>query len=72
MFQVQFGLSPKEFLESVKMNRACEWLSNPKVVLKIYEVAEKLGYSDPYHFIKRFTAFTGFPPGRYRRKYTNQ
>ena len=32
------------------------------------EIAEHLGFSDEYHFSKRFKQVTGLPPSEFRRR----
>lgn len=66
LFHEYTGLAPKAYIDNLKMNRAVEMLNNPKV--KIYEIAERLGYIDNYHFIRRFTKILGQPPGKYRKR----
>ena len=34
----------------------------------VTELAEKLGYKNPYHFIRQFKAVTGITPGAYQKK----
>lgn len=69
LFLRQTGMTPKEYIEQVKMRRAAELLNSTE--LKINEIAGQLGYTDPYHFIRRFTAKTGIAPGRYRKTHSN-
>jgi AraC-like DNA-binding protein len=65
LFRKHTGLAPKEYIDNLKMNRAVEMLNNPK--MKIYEISERLGYIDNYHFIRRFTKVLGQSPGKYRK-----
>lgn len=65
LFRKYTGLAPKEYIDNLKMNRAVEMLNNPQ--MKIYEIAERLGYIDNYHFIRRFTKVLGQSPGKYRK-----
>jgi AraC-like DNA-binding protein len=65
LFRKHTGLAPKEYIDNLKMNRAVEMLNNPQ--MKIYEIAERLGYIDNYHFIRRFTKVLGQSPGKYRK-----
>jgi len=65
LFRRHTGLAPKEYIDNLKMNRAVEMLNNPQI--KIYEIAERLGYVDNYHFIRRFTKILGQSPGKYRK-----
>lgn len=70
LFRNHTGLSPKEYIDNFKMNRAVEMLNNPRI--KVYEIAERLGYIDHYHFIRRFTKILGLPPGKYRKTVLHQ
>ncbi|MDD5598540.1 MAG: AraC family transcriptional regulator [Victivallaceae bacterium] len=65
LFRRCTGLSPKEYIDNLKMNRAVEMLNDPQI--RIYEIAERLGYMDNYHFIRRFAKILGQSPGKYRR-----
>jgi len=65
LFRKHTGFAPKEYLDNIKMNRAVEMLNNPQ--MKIYEISERLGYIDNYHFIRRFTKVLGQSPGKYRK-----
>ena len=33
------------------------------------EIAEMMGYQDPFHFSRRFKAVIGFSPQQYRREF---
>jgi AraC-like DNA-binding protein len=68
LFHSQTGMSPKEYLDSIKMNRATELLTTSD--LKIYQIAERLGYSDAYHFNRRFSNVIGISPGKYRKQFS--
>ena len=65
MFREQLNLTPKEYIDRLKMNKACELLSGTDC--KIEEIALLLGYKDVYHFIRRFTKLCGISPGKYRK-----
>ncbi|MFI2857727.1 hypothetical protein ACH6EH_11335 [Paenibacillus sp. JSM ZJ436] len=36
---------------------------------KVYEIAERVGYTDKKHFSKLFTTYQKFNPREYRRKH---
>jgi len=61
------GTNPKEFCEQLKLRRAAEMLTSGKAGLK--KIAHSLGYTDEYHFARRFKHFFGMSPGRYRRNF---
>lgn len=43
-----------------------ELLSDP--TLKIYEIAERMGYKNIIYFNRQFKQITGMTPGEYRKK----
>ncbi|MFC5650379.1 response regulator [Paenibacillus solisilvae] len=54
------------FLTSIRLQRAMELLSGTN--LKIYEIVEQVGYSDPAYFTEVFKKYTGRTPHEYRSK----
>ena len=52
--------SPLQLINRLKMNKAAELLSNRSMLVK--EVAEAVGYNDPYHFSRVFKRVYGIPP----------
>lgn len=66
LFREKYGAAPKEYVISLKIERAKELLLNEKVLIK--DIAIMLGYSDIYHFGKLFSAKTGYTPSEYRNK----
>ncbi|RAP75423.1 response regulator transcription factor [Paenibacillus montanisoli] len=54
------------FLTSIRLQRAMELLSGSN--LKIYEIVEQVGYSDPAYFTEVFKKYTGKTPNEYRSK----
>lgn len=64
LFSKEFNMSPKEYVTSLKMERAKELLSSEKST--VGDVAFQLGYSDIYHFSKIFKNKTGHSPSEYR------
>lgn len=53
-----------DFLARKKMERAMELLANTS--LKIYEVANRLGYASIPYFHSKFKEYFGVPPGKFR------
>ena len=47
------------------MNRACEMLVGSEQSIRL--IAQKLGYTNPYHFSHRFKNIIGVSPDNYRR-----
>jgi len=64
LFRQKYGSTPKEYVISLKIERAKELLLSEKIRIK--DIAVMLGYSDIYHFGKLFTARTGYTPSEYR------
>jgi AraC family transcriptional regulator, arabinose operon regulatory protein len=66
LFREQTGCSPLHYLNLLRMHHACQWLTGTPLSVK--EIASRLGYRDPFHFSRRFKAFTGVAPTRYRAR----
>jgi len=58
--------SPIDFFIHLKMEQACKYLMIAD--LKVYEVAKKVGYQDPYYFSRIFKKVIGTSPKEYREK----
>jgi YesN/AraC family two-component response regulator len=61
------GVTPQEFLKSVRLKYAATLLSQRK--LRISEVAYMCGYKDLAYFSKSFKEFYGLSPSRYAQDY---
>lgn len=61
------GLSFKDYLTKKRMEAAKDLLKYTS--LKVWEVAEKTGYSEQHYFSYCFKKFTGDSPNAYRKKY---
>ena len=66
VFKEQTGTTPREYLHLLRMHRAREWLFGTRMPLK--EIAGRLGYQDQFHFSRKFKAFSGLSPSRYRER----
>jgi AraC-like DNA-binding protein len=55
--------SPYQYLMRLKMNRAADLLLNSGKLVK--EVAEELGFADPYHFSRAFKKVHGLSPSQF-------
>lgn len=67
LFKQHTGLTPKAFLEQIKLNQAIELLSANQ--LPVLEIAERLNFSDSYYFYRFFKNMTRVTPGEYRKIY---
>lgn len=65
LFKQNTGIAFVEYLIIVKMERAKKLLAEGE--LKIFEIAEKLGYKDIEYFSKLFKKQTGFTPTLFRK-----
>jgi two-component system, response regulator YesN len=64
IFREQVGATYSEYLTRIRMESAKELLKES--YLKVYEIAERVGYSDYRHFTKKFKETQGISPGEYR------
>ena len=67
LFHREVGTSFSTYIRNVRIDKAKELLCGTQ--LKLYEVAEKTGYSDPKYFSKVFREVTGLTPAEYRKNY---
>lgn len=69
IFRKKTGMTPKIYIEKLKIRRASECLCSSGI--SIADVAKMLNYKDPYHFSRVFKKNTGLAPGFYRKKYAD-
>ena len=67
LFEESLGVSPKNYADRLKINAACELLTQTDLTLA--DIAKRLGYMDPFHFSRRFKTLTGISPSVYRDNY---
>ena len=65
IFKLEFNMSFTEFVNSVRIRKSEELLSNPR--LSIAEIADLTGYNDQSYFTKVFVKINGLSPGQYRK-----
>ncbi|MCE5172978.1 AraC family transcriptional regulator [Paenibacillus profundus] len=68
-FKRQMGQSPIAYLIQVRMEHAQNLLLNTNATLQ--EIAERVGYTDLYYFIRIFKKHAGLSPGKYRDSMLN-
>lgn len=66
VFKKATGMSYGNYLLKYRMELAQEWLRTTE--LKAFEIAEKLGFSDPNYFSLTFKKYTGMSAKEYRAK----
>jgi len=66
VFRQVTGASPKRYYDSLRLSLAAELLRMGGQ--GVAQVAERLGYSSPFHFSRAFKAHHGLPPSSYLRR----
>ena len=69
LFTKTYGISPKQYIINMRINKAKQILSEG--ILKINAVSEQCGFSNPYHFCRLFKKKTGVTPSEYMNKNRN-
>ena len=65
IFSSEYGMSPREYLISLRIGYARQLLESGQ--FPVSEVARLCGYSEPSHFTREFTRRVGVSPGQYRK-----
>ncbi|WP_223588054.1 response regulator transcription factor [Neobacillus bataviensis] len=65
LFKVEKGFNFGDFLLETRMEKAMELFQ--KTDLKTYEVAGRIGYSNPQYFSSSFKKYTGFSPIEFKK-----
>jgi AraC-like DNA-binding protein len=63
LFTEKYGMSPKQFIIDIRINKAKQLLGEGH--MKISAIAEQCGFSSPYHFCRTFKSHTGYTPSEY-------
>lgn len=67
VFKEDTGEAFSDYLTRVKLERVCDLLKDP--TLKIYEIADRMGYINIIYFNRQFKQAMGLTPGEYRKKH---
>jgi YesN/AraC family two-component response regulator len=67
LFKEEIGSTFTDYLIKVRLKKAKELLL--RTDMKIYEIAEQIGYQTPSHFVKVFQEQEGLTPKKYREMY---
>src|SRR5687767_13866892 len=67
LFSVQMGISPQQYLITIRMEYAKHLIEN--TTLNVKEVMARVGVSDESHFVRDFEKAFGLTPGRYRERH---
>ncbi|QSH42069.1 AraC family transcriptional regulator [Lentisphaerota bacterium ZTH] len=66
LFKNKTGHSPVDYFIRLKIQRACNYLNFTN--MKIKDICDEIGYSDPYYFSRSFKKIMGVSPAQYRKK----
>jgi len=66
LFKQQTGYSPMSYFINLKMQRACTLLTVEEKA--VHEIAQEVGYTDPYYFSRLFKKIIGRSPTLYREQ----
>lgn len=69
-FNKTFGTSVSAFVNSLRVAKAKELLQ--RADLKVYEIAETVGFRNTEHFIRVFSRQVGVPPSVYKKSTSNE
>ncbi len=65
LFKKQTGISIVEYIHRIRISKAKELMDTTE--MKIFEVAEAVGYADQHYFSSVFKRFSGISPSDYRQ-----
>lgn len=65
IFSKKLGINFNSYVDNVRIDKAKKLLEQDK--LKVYEIAEQVGYSNVDYFHKKFKKVTGTSPAEYRK-----
>lgn len=66
IFKKSFGISPLQYVNSLRVEHACNLLLDTQ--MKVGDIAEQLGYDDLVYFGRIFKKVTGYSAQAFRRK----
>lgn len=66
LFHAYAGVSPSRYLTAYRMEQARKLLRDSN--LSVGEIAERVGYPDPFHFSRSFKNAVGISPAQYREE----
>lgn len=67
LFKKEIGTSPINYLRSIRIKKACNYLTGTK--MSIQEISESVGIPDSNYFVKCFRKEKGQTPSEYRKKH---
>lgn len=70
LFNKEVGKTYSAYMKEIRINRAKQLLIHSE--MKIFEIAENIGYPDAKYFSRVFKESTGISPGEYQRLHKDQ
>jgi AraC family transcriptional regulator of arabinose operon len=67
IFTAQMGVSPNQYLRTIRLELAKHLVEN--TYLNVKEVMTKVGINDESHFVRDFEKAFGLTPSRHRQRY---
>lgn len=64
-FKAEFGTSPKNYIDKIRFEKACQLLASG--TMRIKDVAESCGYDNQCYFSNAFEKRFGLPPSKWRQ-----
>ena len=68
LFRQKTGETFSDYLRSARIAKAIELMNGTN--MKVYEIADRVGYNDNAQFHRAFKQTTGISPGQYKQKHT--
>lgn len=69
IFKAETGMTPAQYLKSLRMRAAKELLES--TFLSVKEIAVGIGYEHPSHFVRDFRKVYDISPAQYRARHHN-
>ncbi|HEY1614384.1 MAG TPA: AraC family transcriptional regulator [Rhizomicrobium sp.] len=67
-FTADFGVTPSQYRSELNARRA--WVAITETAGALSTIAADLGFADQAHMTRAVTAYTGMPPGRWRKAHS--
>ena len=69
LFKKEYGVSPQEYLLSLRIEKAKQFLHHQDEKLPIKAIAASVGFENPLYFTRCFHQRVGISPSNYRKKF---
>lgn len=68
LFKAETGMTPAQYLKSLRMKKAKELLEDEEAFLNVKQIMLRVGVKDQSHFVRDFCGLYGHMPTEYRRR----